>query len=53
MFIAPGKFLALQPASGGSLPLGFGGQFFPRPARVGFGILVSHVDHRMLLNTGN
>src|SRR5271170_4333461 len=48
MLIAPGVLLALEAATRREFPLRFGGQFLAPPARIGLGILISDVNHRVL-----
>src|SRR5262249_9108165 len=48
-FVAPVVALAVQPAAGGPLPLGLGGQLFAGPVGVGGGVLVADVDDRVIV----
>ena len=48
VLVTPGEGLALEPTAGSELPLGFAGQAGASPGAVGDGIVVVHVDHRMI-----
>ncbi|GJE45161.1 hypothetical protein AEGHOMDF_4355 [Methylobacterium soli] len=47
--VAPGEFGAVEPAAGGVFPLGLRRHRLAGPGRVGLGIRVGDVDHRVLV----
>src|SRR6476659_8988815 len=51
IFIPPGKIHSVQSPSCSKLPFSFSGQFFTFPFRIGFRILKSDVNYRMVLQS--
>jgi hypothetical protein len=48
LLVAPREHRAVEPAARGELPLRLGWQILARPLRVGDGVFVRDVDHRMV-----
>src|SRR6202171_6358590 len=53
LLVAPGKFCAVKSATCSEFPFGLGRQFLPGPFGIGFGVPVSDMDHRVVVESAD